>query len=187
MKTTVVERALMKQLNVRNKHALPRISRVVLNVGVGKHQNDTSYLTAVQKDLRAISGQQPHERRARAAVSGFAVRAGSVVGLAVTLRGRRCADFVQRFVRVTLPRVRDFRGLSIGSLDGHGNLSVGLSEQLAWPEVHAEKTDVVFGLEVTFVTTARTDAEANVLFSSLGFPFVDRSLAGRERRRLTAK
>ncbi|MBI4022353.1 MAG: 50S ribosomal protein L5 [Candidatus Andersenbacteria bacterium] len=154
-----------------NKHAQPRITRVTLNVGVGKMRDDAGYLTAVRNDLRAISGQRPYERRARAAVAGFAMRAGSLVGLAVTLRGKRCADFVRRFVSATLPRVRDFRGISPHSLDGHGNLSVGLSEQLAFPEVHPEKTDVVFGVEVTLVTTARTDAEGLALFKRHGFPF----------------
>lgn len=187
MSTSVVEKALMKKLGVRNRHALPRITRVVINVGVGKHQNDASFLEAVRKDLRAIGGQQPHERRARAAVSGFAVRAGSVVGLSATLRGRRRDDFVRRFVHATLPRVRDFRGVSRESLDGHGNLSIGLAEQLAFPEIHPEKTDVVFGVEVTFVTTARTDEEASALLTALGFPLVDRTADSREGGRLTAK
>ena len=154
-----------------NVHARPRITRVVVNVGVGKRRDDAGYLAAVRHDLRAITGQQPFDRRAKSAVSGFAVRAGSLVGLAVTLRGRRCTEFVRRFASVTLPRVRDFRGIAPQSLDGHGNLSLGLSEQLAFPEVHPEKTDVVFGVEVTFVTTALTDAEALDLFKSLGFPF----------------
>lgn len=171
MSQPALETALIKELGVRNKHALPRITRVVLNVGVGKTRDDAAHLKAVRNDLRAITGQQPYDRRARAAVAGFTVREGSLVGLAVTLRGKRCDDFVRRFVSVTLPRVRDFRGLKPHSLDGHGNLSVGLSEQLAFPEVHPEKTDVVFGVEVTFVTTAPTDAEALVLLAALGFPF----------------
>ena len=165
----VIEK-LGKQLGVRNRHAVPRVLYVVVNVGVGKHQDDKAFLEAVQRDLRAITGQAPHERRARRAVSQFNVRRGSLVGYRVTLRGKRRDDFVSRFIHVTLPRVRDFRGLNPASLDGHGNLNVGLSEQLAFPETHPEKTDVVFGVQVTFVTTAQTDEEGVALFKALGFP-----------------
>ncbi|PIT97955.1 MAG: 50S ribosomal protein L5 [Candidatus Andersenbacteria bacterium CG10_big_fil_rev_8_21_14_0_10_54_11] len=158
-------------LGITNSHAVPRITHVVLNVGVGKRRDDKGFMAAVRSDLRAISGQEPHERRARKAVAGFAVRAGNVVGLRVTLRGKRADDFVRRFVGVTLPRVRDFRGLTVSSLDGRGNLSVGVAEQLAFPEINPDKTDSVFGVQVTFATTARSDAEGAVLFRALGFPF----------------
>jgi len=160
----------MKELSVSNIHAVPRVAAVVVNVGVGKNRDNAAHIAAVQQDLKAITGQAAHERRARRAVSGFSVRAGNLVGYRVTLRGKRMEDFIQRFVHVTLPRVRDFRGLSVTSLDGRGNLSVGLKEQLAFPEIHQEKTDVVFGVQVTFVTTAKTDAEGEALFRSLGFP-----------------
>lgn len=165
-----VVKTLMKELNISNVHAVPHISRVVVNVGVGKRRDEKAFLEAVQKDVNAITGQAPHERRARRAVSQFNVRRGSLVGYRVTLRGKRRDDFVSRFIHVTLPRVRDFRGLNPASLDGHGNLNVGLSEQLAFPEVHSEKTDVVFGLQVTFVTTAQTDEMGMALFKTLGFP-----------------
>lgn len=154
-----------------NVHARPNISQVVVNVGVGKKRDDKAFLEAVRKDLQAICGQASHERRARRAVSGFNVRAGNLVGLRVTLRGKRKQDFVTRFVDATLPRVRDFRGLNKRSLDGCGNLSVGLTEQLSFPEIQPEKTDVVFGVQVTFVTSAADDKQGLALFTELGFPF----------------
>ena len=168
--TDVLTKKLMKDLSVSNVYAVPRIVRVVVNAGVGKTRDNAQHIAAVQQDLKAITGQAAHERRARQAVAGFNVRAGNLVGYRVTLRGKRMEDFIQRFVHVTLPRVRDFRGLSITSLDGHGNLSVGLKEQLAFPEIHQEKTDIMFGVQVTFVTTAKTDAEGEALFRALGFP-----------------
>jgi|SRR3989344_1561081 len=155
----------------QNIHAQPRIRSVVVNVGVGKTRDQAETMLAVQRDLRAVTGQQPHERRARRAVAGFNVRQGNLVAYRVTLRGQRMNDFVTRFVRATLPRVRDFRGLAASSLDGQGNLNVGLSEQLAFPEIQPEKTDVVFGLQVTFVTTAQTNEEALAMFKEHGFPF----------------
>jgi len=160
----------MEHFGVDNVHAVPRITHVVLNVGVGKQRDDKKYIETVIDGLRTISGQQPHERRARKAVAGFNVRQGNLVGYRVTLRGTRAEDFVRRFVGVTLPRVRDFRGLPATSLDGHGNLSVGLSEHLAFPEINPEKVDITFGIQATFVTSARTDEQGEALFRSLGFP-----------------
>lgn len=161
---------LAKRLGVANVNAAPRVERVVINVGVGKQRDNVQFIEAVRRDLAVISGQQPQERRARKSVSGFNVREGNLVGYRVTLRGKRRDDFIRRFVHVTLPRVRDFRGLSRTALDGHGNLSVGLAEHLAFPEIQPEKTDVIFGVQVTFVTTAVTNEEALELFSELGFP-----------------
>jgi len=161
---------MMKHFGVTNPHAVPRIKYVVLNVGVGKQRDDKNYVEAVRDGLAAISGQHPHERRARKAVSGFNVREGNLVGYRVTLRGKRAADFVTRYVSLTLPRVRDFRGIAVSSLDGHGNLSVGLPEHLAFPEINPEKTDVIFGVQATFVTTTLKDDEGEALFRALGFP-----------------
>jgi large subunit ribosomal protein L5 len=162
---------LQKQLKVKNTHQIPRIVRVVVNVGVGKQRDNAPFIRAVIQDIMAITGQMPHARRARQAVSGFNVRQGDLVGYRATLRGRRMRDFVQRFVHVTLPRMRDFRGLSLASLDGQGNLSVGLPEQLPFPEIRPEKTDFVFGVQVTFVTTASDIHDAEALFRVYGFPF----------------
>lgn len=154
-----------------NPHAIPRVTKVVVNVGVGKHRDDQNYIQAVTKDVMTITGQKPHERRARQAVAGFKVRQGNLVGLRVTLRGKRKEDFIQRFVHVTLPRVRDFRGIPQTNLDGQGNLNVGLREQLAFPEIEADQTDVIFGAQVTFTTSTKDNEKALQLFKDLGFPF----------------
>lgn len=168
--TKQANETLGKQLGIKNIHAIPRITKVVVNVGVGKQRDDKNYLEAVMKDVATITGQKPHERRARKAVAGFKVREGNVVGYRATLRGKRMEDFVQRFVNVTLPRVRDFRGIPITSLDKQGNLSVGLREHLAFPEILAEQTDDIFGVEVTFVTSTQDPNQARMLFEGLGFP-----------------
>lgn len=156
-----------------NMHALPRVTSVVVSVGVGKNRDDKAYLEAVQKDLKAITGQMPHVRRAKKAVAGFNVRQGNLVAYRVTLRGQRMDDFVHRLVHVTLPRVRDFRGITMSSFDGHGNLSYGFKEQLAFPEIHPEKTDVVFGIQVTIVTSALDDKEGIKLLKGLKFPLAE--------------
>ncbi len=165
--------ALKKDLNIDNIQAVPRVHKVVLNVGVGKNRDNKQFTDAVVRDLAAISGQHPRERRARKAIAGFNVRQGNLVGYQVTLRGNRMEDFIQRFVHVTLPRVRDFRGIKLTSIDGQGNLSVGLTEHLAFPEIHADQTDVIFGVEVTFVTSAIDKQKAEKMFRALGFPLAD--------------
>lgn len=161
---------VQKNLKIANMHGVPRIVAVVINVGVGKQRDNKQYLEAVQRDLALITGQRPQERLARKAIAGFNVRQGNIVAYRVTLHGQRMEDFVRRFVHVTLPRVRDFRGLSRRSLDGQGNLNVGLREHLPFPEIHPEQTDVIFGVQVTFVTSAATDNEAETMFRQLGFP-----------------
>lgn len=161
---------LQQKLGIANYHALPRIKSVVVNVGVGKNRDNKGYIDAVQKDIKAITGQAPNARHARRAVAGFSVRQGNLVGFAVTLRGKLMEDFVTRFINITLPRVRDFRGISVTSFDGRGNLSVGIREQLAFPEVHPEATDFVFGVEITFVTTAVNNEQGQALMQALGFP-----------------
>lgn len=167
---TPTTKKLAESLSITNIHAVPRITKVVVSVGVGKMRDNKQHIEAVQKDLSAITGQKPRERRARASVAGFNVREGNVVGYTVTLRGKRMEDFVTRFVDTTLPRVRDFRGVSLKVLDGQGNASIGLAEQLAFPEIHADKTDVIFGVGVTFVTTAKNNETAEQMFRALGFP-----------------
>lgn len=162
---------LMGDMNVDNVHAVPRITKVVINVGVGKNRDNKQYIEAVERDVALISGQKPHKRLARKAIAGFKVRQNNLVGYRVTLRGKRMEDFVERFVAITLPRVRDFRGLRPSSIDRQGNLSVGLREHLAFPEIHTEKTDIIFGVEVTFVSSAKTEEEGRALFGALGFPF----------------
>lgn len=166
-----IYKELAKELNIANVHAVPRIVKVVLNVGVGKNRGEQQYIDAVKRDLAAITGQVPHERRATKAISGFKIRRGDVVGYGVTLRGKRMEDFIQKFVHVTLPRVRDFRGIPTSSIDPQGNLSVGLREHLAFPEIHPDKTDIIFGVEATFVTSSNDRAASEYMFRVLGFPF----------------
>lgn len=166
-------KALQKELDVKNVHAVPKVKSASINVGVGKQRDNASVIEAIKKDIATITGQKPQERHARKAVAGFSVRQGNLVGLRVTLRGKRMEDFVKRLVNITLPRVRDFRGLPITSLDGRGNLSIGLREQLAFPEIHQEKVDVVFGVQVTISTTAHNNKEGEMLFRALGFPLTE--------------
>ena len=157
-----------------NIHAVPKIEKVVINVGVGKNRDDSNYKEAVINDLMAITGQRPHECRAKKSVAGFNVRKGNVIGYRVTLRGQRRDDFTDRFIGMALPRVRDFRGIKMSSFDGNGNLSIGIEEQLAFPEIRADKTEVVFGLQVTFITTASNDEQGESLLRKLGFPLEER-------------
>jgi large subunit ribosomal protein L5 len=157
-----------------NVHAVPKISKVVVNVGVGKNRDDSNYKEAVINDLMAITGQRPHERRARKSVAGFNVRQGNVIGYRVTLRGKRRDDFIARFIGMALPRVRDFRGIKLTSFDGSGNLNIGIEEQLAFPEIRADKTEVVFGVQVTLVTTAEDNDQGEALFREMGFPLEEK-------------
>lgn len=168
---TPTTKKLAEAMKIENIHAVPRITKVMVTVGVGKNRDNKQHIEAIQKDLAAITGQKPKETHAKKSIAGFNVREGNLVGYSVTLRGKRMEDFITRFVDVTLPRVRDFRGLSLKTLDGYGNASVGLTEQLAFPEIHADKTDVIFGVGVTFVSTAKDNATCEQMLRALGFPF----------------
>ncbi len=161
---------LKKQMKIGNILAVPKITKVLVHAGVGKNRDDKKYIEAVVNDLMLITGQKPQERRAKKAVAGFKVREGNLVGYLVTLRGKRMEEFVTRFVDTALPRVRDFRGIAVSSLDDKGNLNVGMTEQLPFPEINSEKTDVVFGVQVTLVTGADSFEEGEKLFRALGFP-----------------
>ena len=162
--------ALTKTLGIKNPHAVPRIEKVVVGVGVGKMRDNAKYIEAVRKDLATITGQAPAERRAKKSVAGFNMREGNLVAFQVTLRGKRAEDFVTRLIHVTLPRVRDFRGISKTGFDRKGNLTLGLKEHLAFPEIQADQVDVVFGVRVTLATTAKTDGEGEALLRAMGFP-----------------
>lgn len=165
-----LSKKLAEKLGISNPHAVPRIEKVVVNAGVGKNRDNEKYVAAVKKDLAAITGQAPAERRAKKSVAGFNVRQGNLVGFQVTLRGKRAEDFMTRLIHVTLPRVRDFRGVPATAFDGRGNLNVGFKEQLPFPEIHPDKTDVVFGLQVTVATSAGSDQVGEALLRALGFP-----------------
>jgi len=168
---TPTTKKLAQSLGIKNIHAVPRVTKVIVSVGVGKNRDNKTYIEAVQKDLAAITGQKASERRAKKSIAGFNVREGNLVGYSVTLRGKRMENFLDRFVGTVLPRIRDFRGLSLSVLDGQGNVSIGLAEHLAFPEIRADKTDVIFGVGITFVTTATNNETAEQMFRALGFPF----------------
>jgi large subunit ribosomal protein L5 len=162
--------ALAKQLGLTNKMAIPKIQKVVVNVGVGKTLKDQKLLDAIIEDLRQITGQSPVKTLAKKSIAGFKIRENQVVGVMVTLRGQRMYDFVEKLVKIALPRVRDFKGISNKSFDGHGNYSLGLKEQIVFPETAREHQELSFGLEINIQTTARDDKQAEALLRSLGFP-----------------
>lgn len=163
--------AMQAKFGYRNVMAVPRLIKVVVNVGISSSLKDQKATDVVKETLRSITGQQPVPRLARKSISNFKIRQGQVVGLSVTLRGRRMYDFIEKFVKLTLPRVRDFRGLPPTLLDGKGNLSIGFREASAFPEVKAGDLERQHGLEVTIVTSAKTREEGLELLRRMGFPF----------------
>lgn len=163
--------ALEKSLNLDNVMRVPRIKKVVVNIGVGEALDNAKALDAAVSDLTQITGQKPIITRARKSIANFKLREGRAIGVKVTLRGDRMWDFLDRLMNVALPRVRDFRGISPNSFDGRGNYTMGLREQLVFPEINYDKIDKLRGLEVSIVTTAQTDDEARQLLQMLGMPF----------------
>lgn len=166
--------AVQKRLNIKNIQAVPRLRAVVLNVGVGKMRKDKARMEAVEKDLMIVTGQKPAATRAKKSISTFSLRQGEVVGFRVTLRGQRMYDFVKRFAMTALPRTRDFRGLSAKSFDSRGNFSFGVKDHTVFAEINPEEVKHAFGLEITFITTAKERAEAQALLEAFGFPFEKR-------------
>ena len=154
-----------------NVMQVPRLVKIVVNIGLGEALQDAKALDGATRDLSIITGQQPIITRARKSIAGFKLREGMAIGAKVTLRGRRMYDFLDRLLNVALPRLRDFRGVSRDSFDGWGNYTLGLQEQLAWPEIDYDSIDKVRGLEISIVTTAKTDEEARRLLTLLGMPF----------------
>jgi large subunit ribosomal protein L5 len=163
--------ALMKNLNLDNIMQVPRISKVIVNVGVGEALDNSKALDAVVGDMTAITGQKPVITKARKSIANFKLREGRAIGVKVTLRGERMWSFLDRLMNIALPRVRDFRGTSPNCFDGRGNYTLGLREQLVFPEIDYDKIDKLRGLEVSIVTTARTDEEGRQLLQMLGMPF----------------
>jgi large subunit ribosomal protein L5 len=149
----------------------PKLTKITVNMGVGEAKQDSKMLDAAREQLAAISGQQPNIRRARKSVAAFKLREGMPVGLTVTLRSERAYEFLDRLTSVAIPRIRDFRGLNPRSFDGRGNYSMGVREQIIFPEIDYDNIDQVRGMDVTITTTAQTDAEAFALLSALGMPF----------------
>jgi large subunit ribosomal protein L5 len=165
---------LMKQWQKSNRLEIPRLEKIVVNVGFGSHKDDKAYKELVQNSLARITGQQPVVTAARLSIAGFKLREGQEIGAKVTLRGRRMEDFCYRLVNIVLPRVRDFRGLSPQAFDGHGNYSIGLREHTVFPEISYEDVTQTHPLEITVVTTTDSDDEARELLARLGFPFQGR-------------
>jgi len=162
---------LMKEFGYQNIMEVPRLEKVVLNIGVGEATRNPKALEGAQRDLTAISGQKPVITRARRSIAAFKIRKGMPIGVMVTLRGRRMYDFLDKLFNAVLPRIRDFRGVPRTSWDGRGNYSIGIREQIIFPEVDYDKIDKVRGLEAVIVTTARSDREALRLLELLGMPF----------------
>lgn len=165
---------LRKQFAYRNNLQVPRLVKVVVNKGVGEATQNQKLLNGAVEELRLITGQQPTVRRARKSVSNFKLREGMAVGASVSLRGDRMWEFLDRLITLALPRVRDFRGVPDRSFDGRGNYSLGIKEQIIFPEINVDKIERISGLDVTIVTTANTDEEAIALLKNLGMPFVRR-------------
>ena len=162
---------LLKDLNLDNVMQVPRLEKIVINMGAGDAAADAKLINGVVEDLRTISGQQPRVNRARRSVSNFKLREGQAIGASVTLRGDRMWEFLDRLVALAIPRIRDFRGLNPKAFDGRGNYSLGVTEQLIFPEIDYDKVMKVRGMDITLVTTAETDAEGRALLDAFGFPF----------------
>jgi len=162
---------LMKERNYPNVMAVPRLTKVVINMGVGEATQNIKLLDAAMEELGKIAGQKPAVRRSRKSIAAFRLRQGMPIAATVTLRGERMYEFCDRLFNVALPRVRDFRGVPQNAFDGRGNYTLGLKDQIIFPEIDYAKVDKLRGMNVTFVTTARTDEESKLLLASLGMPF----------------
>ena len=162
---------LEKELGISNINNVPRLQKIVVNMGVGAAASDHKLLDAAMNDMRIIPGQQPCVTRAKKSIAGFHVREGQAIGCKVTLRGDRMWEFLDRLLSTALPRVRDFRGISRTSFDGRGNYTLGITEQLIFPEIEYDKVDRTRGMDITFVTTAENNENALALLEALGFPF----------------
>jgi large subunit ribosomal protein L5 len=166
-----VVKDLMKEFDYANPMEVPKVAKVVVNIGIGEAKDNPRALEAAVSDVRDITGQQPQIVKARKSVAAFKLRAGMPVGIKTTLRGRRMYYFLEKLINVALPRIRDFRGVSGEGFDGRGNYSLGLREQIIFPEINYDKIDKLRGMEVSIVTSARSDDEARSLLSHMGMPF----------------
>jgi len=162
---------LQEELQVKNIQALPRLEKAVVNVGLSKGLKDDSFIKNVENTLTIITGQKPQPTKARQSIAGFKIREGQVVGMKVTLLGNRMYSFVNKLINIALPRIRDFRGLNIKSVDRQGNMTIGLQENLVFPEIDPDAVDTIHGLEIVIKTTAKTKEEGTKLLTLLGFPF----------------
>ena len=163
--------SLMKDYNYSSKMEVPKLEKIVVNMGVGDGAHDTKFIEAAVKDLEAITGQKPVVTKARKSIAGFKLREGQPIGCKVTLRGENMYNFMEKLIKLALPRVRDFRGISKTAFDGRGNYTLGIKEQLIFPEINYDKVQKVRGMDIIIVTTANTDEEAYALLKELGMPF----------------
>ncbi len=162
---------LKEKFGKTNSLSVPKLEKVIVNVGLGPYMKEKDKLEEIEKNITAITGQKPVYTRAKKSIAGFKLREGMIVGMRVTVRGKRMYDFIDKLINVSLPRVRDFRGLSEKSVDKSGNLTIGFKEILAFPEIRSDKINVINGLEVTIKTTSKNREEGLELFRMLGFPF----------------
>lgn len=169
-KNTIKEE-LKKELNLKNVMMVPRLEKIVINSGVGEATQNIKVLDKVAEELGDITGQKPSIRRAKKSIAAFRLRSGMAVGATVTLRGPKMYEFLDRLVSIVMPRIKDFRGVSPRSFDGKGNYSIAIKDQLVFPEIHYNKVEKVKGMNITFVTSAKTDAMGRALLTHLGMPF----------------
>ena len=162
---------LFKDLGLSNIMEVPKIDKIIINIGVGEAASNAKLLDAAMNDLKTISGQQPIARAAKKSEAGFKLREGQKIGAKVTLRNEKMYEFLDRLITISLPRVRDFEGISKNGFDGRGNYTLGIKEQIVFPEIEIDKVDKIFGLGITIVTTAKTDEEGFALLSAYGMPF----------------
>ena len=168
---TQLRAQLKETLGLGNIMEVPRLEKIVINMGVGRATQQPSLLEGAVRDLTEITGQKPLVTRAKKSIAGFKLREGNAIGAKVTLRGDRMWEFLDRLISLAIPRIRDFRGLPSNSFDGRGNYTFGVTEQLIFPEIDYDKVDTTRGMDITIVTTARTDAEGKALLDAFGFPF----------------
>jgi large subunit ribosomal protein L5 len=166
-----VQQQLLKELDLDNVMQVPRLDKIVVNMGVGRATQQPSLIEGAQRDIEVITGQKSVVTRAKKSIAGFKLRAGMPIGVRVTLRGDRAWEFLDRLISLAIPRIRDFRGLSPRSFDGQGNYTFGVTEQLIFPEVDYDRIDTVRGMDITIVTTGRTDEEGRAFLRAFGFPF----------------
>jgi large subunit ribosomal protein L5 len=162
---------LMKQFGLTNPHQVPQLEKIVLNVGVGEAIKQPKALDSVVDELATITGQQPVRKKAKKSIANFGLRQGQEIGAAVTLRGARMWEFLDRFITIAIPRIRDFRGLGTKSFDGRGNYSLGVKEQMIFPEINYDSIESIHGMDITFVTSTTKDDQAYALLRELGMPF----------------
>ena len=162
---------LMEQFGLKNPHQVPTLSKIVLNVGAGEAIKQPKFLDSIVEELATITGQQPVRRKAKKSIANYGLREGQEIGASVTLRGARMWEFLDRFISTAVPRIRDFRGLSTRSFDGRGNYSLGVKEQMIFPEINYDMIDQIHGMDITFVTTTARDDQAYALLRELGMPF----------------